>query len=51
MPNPIPQALDCEFLGTRDILAGPTLMLGELQAGCPRYDVLDTQRKASIDRV
>jgi hypothetical protein len=39
-PTPIPQALDYEFLGTLDILAGPTLMLGEFQAGWRRYDLL-----------
>ena len=40
MPNPIPTGLRYEFLGTLDIEAGESLMLGELQAGWRRYDVL-----------
>jgi hypothetical protein len=40
MPNPIPDELRYEFLGTLDIQAGQSLMLGELRAGWRRYDVL-----------
>jgi hypothetical protein len=40
MTNPIPTELRYEFLGTLDIQAGQSLMLGELAAGWRRYDVL-----------
>jgi hypothetical protein len=40
MPNPIPTSLEYEYLGSLDIEAGESLMLGELQAGWRRYDVL-----------
>ena len=40
MTNPIPTELSYKFLGTLDIQAGQSLMLGELQAGWRRYDVL-----------
>ncbi|MGH3252663.1 MAG: DUF3237 domain-containing protein [Trebonia sp.] len=40
MPNHIPTGLSYEFLGTLDIEAGESLMLGEVQAGWRRYDVL-----------
>ena len=36
----IPQGVDYEFLGTLDIEAGESLMLGDLQSGWRRYDVL-----------
>jgi hypothetical protein len=40
MPNPVPKELRSEFLGTLDIEAGQSLMLGDVQAGWRRYDVL-----------
>jgi hypothetical protein len=40
VPNPIPTGLDYEFLGTLDIQAGQSHMLGEHRSGYRRYDVL-----------
>ncbi len=40
MRNPVPTGLQYEFLATLDIEAGESLMLGQLQAGWRRYDVL-----------
>jgi hypothetical protein len=40
MPNPIPTALESEFLGTLDIQAGESYHLGEHRSGFRRYDVL-----------
>jgi hypothetical protein len=40
MANPIPTTLSGTYLGSLDIEAGESLMLGEVQAGWRRYDVL-----------
>jgi hypothetical protein len=40
MAHPIPTTLSGTFVGTLDIEAGESLMLGEVQAGWRRYDVL-----------
>jgi hypothetical protein len=48
MPDLIPPALDYEFLSTLDILADPTLMLVELQAGSRRVTVVIRTRPRSI---